>query len=120
MGWKHYRDMIVWQKSMDLVDEVYRLTRHLPKEEMLALAGQMRRAAISIPSNIAEGHGRQTIREFKHFLSIAKGSVAEVETQIMIGTRQNYFSDTDAEHALRLCDEIGKMLTKLISMESIF
>ena len=69
MGWTHYQDLIVWQKAMDLVDELYRLLGFLPREESYALADQMRRAVISIPSNIAEGHGRQTGKEFKQFLS---------------------------------------------------
>ena len=84
MSWKHYRDLIVWQKSMELVDEIYRLTNLLPKEELYCLSDQMRRAAISIPSNIAEGHGRQTSKEFRQFLSISKGSVCELETQLEI------------------------------------
>ncbi len=78
MGWVHYRDLIVWQKAMDLVDELYQLLGFLPREESYALAVQMRRAVISIPSNIAEGHGRQTEKEFKQFLSIARGSLYEV------------------------------------------
>ena len=117
MSWKHYRDLIVWQKSMELVDEIYRLTNLLPKEELYCLSDQMRRAAISIPSNIAEGHGRQTSKEFKQFLSISKGSVCELETQLEIGCRQKYFSDEDILIAQGLCDEIRKMLIRLIQVE---
>ena len=91
MAWSHYTNMIVWQKAMDLTDEVYRLTKSLPKEELFSLTDQLRRAAVSVPSNIAEGYGRQTDREFKQFLSIARGSVFEVETQLFICIRQNYF-----------------------------
>ena len=113
MSWVHYQDLIVWQKSMDLVDEIYHLAQLLPKEELFSLSDQMRRAAVSVPSNIAEGHGRQTEKEFRQFLSVAKGSLYELETQIHIGIRQNFFSAEQAEAALCLCREVGKMLTKL-------
>ncbi len=115
MSWKHYRELIVWQKAMDLTDEIYRLVRKLPKEELYSLSNQLRRAAISVPSNIAEGHGRQTDKEFKQFLSIAKGSVFEAETQILIAVRQGYISNEDAQPVFSLCDEVGRMLTALIT-----
>ncbi|MBR3294263.1 MAG: four helix bundle protein [Oscillospiraceae bacterium] len=115
MAWTHYRELIVWQKAMDLADEVYALTRRLPKEEQFALSDQLRRAAVSVPSNIAEGHGRQTEKEFKQFLSIAKGSVYELETQITICLRQGYLTEEQAHSALSLCEEVGKMLTRLMS-----
>ena len=110
-----YQNLIVWQKAMDLTDEIYMLAKLLPKEELFSLSDQMRRAAVSIPSNIAEGRGRQTEKEFRQFLSIAKGSVFEVETQIRIAIRQSYFSIDAAQAALALCDEVGKMLTVLIT-----
>ena len=119
MAWTHYSDLIVWQKAMELTDEVYALTRLLPREEMFALADQMRRAAISVPSNIAEGHGRQSEKEFKQFLSIAQGSVFELETQLHICLRQGYFSEHKATSAFSLCLEIGKMLTKLITAPAL-
>ena len=115
MGWKHYQDLIVWQKSMDLVDEIYHLTGLLPREETYSLSDQMRRAAISVPSNIAEGHGRQTEKEFKQFLSIGRGSLFELETQIYICIRQKFFTEEQANSALNLCKETGKMLTKLLT-----
>ncbi len=115
MAWTHYHELIVWQKAMELADEVYALARCLPKEELFALSDQMRRAAVSVPSNIAEGHGRQTEKEFKQFLSIAKGSVYEIETQITICLRQRFLSEEQAFSALSLCDEVGKMLTRLFS-----
>lgn len=114
MSWTHYTDLIVWQKAMDLTDAVYELVKQLPKDELYALSEQMRRAAISVPSNIAEGHGRQSSKEFRQFLSIAKGSVCELETQIYIGVRQHYFSHREAEITLNLCAEIRRMLTALI------
>ena len=114
MSWSHDTDLIVWQKAMDLTDAVYVLARQLPKDELYALSDQLRRAAISVPSNIAEGHGRQSPKEFRQFLSIAKGSVCELETQIYIGLRQQYFSQKDTEAVLSLCSEVRKMLTSLL------
>ncbi len=114
MGWKHYKDLIVWQKSMDLVEEVYALTKRLPVDERYALTDQIRRAVVSVPSNVAEGHGRQTDKEFRQFLSIAKGSVCEVETQLLICVRLKYLTEEQITRAITLCDEIRKMLTKLI------
>ena len=90
MSVRNYRELIAWQKSMDLVERVYLATRSFPKEEVYGLCAQVRRAVVSIPSNIAEGQGRQTTREFVHFLSIAHGSLREVETQILIARRLNY------------------------------
>jgi len=110
---KSYRELIVWQKAMDLVVEVYDLIALLPKEEQYALAGQMRRAVVSIPSNIAEGNSRNTTKEYVQFLNIALGSKAELETQIEICRRLDYFNDT--EKAEGLCEETGKMLNAIIS-----
>ena len=115
MGWRHYKDLIVWQKSMDLVEEVYQLLKSLPADERYALTDQMRRSVVSIPSNIAEGHGRQTEKEFKQFLAVAKGSVSEIETQLLICIRLHYLTDDQTEKALSLCQEIRKMLMKLIT-----
>ena len=118
MAWTSYRDLIVWQKAMDLVDESYHLLRLLPKEELFSLSDQMRRAACTIPSNIAEGHGRQSEKEFHHYLSIAKGSVYELDTQIQICLRQGYFLPEDAGSALSLCAEVGKLLTTLLKTKN--
>ena len=115
MAWSHYRDMIVWQKAMDLTNEIYRLAKLLPKEEQFSLSDQMRRAAVSVPSNIAEGHGRLSEKDFRHFLSVAKGSVNELQTQLYICVRQQFFTEKQAEEAFSLCDEVGKILTKLIT-----
>ena len=115
MSINNYREMIVWQKSMDLVVEVYRLLKHLPREEQFALTSQMRRSAISIPSNIAEGQSRKSFREFSNFLSIARGSLAELETQLYICEKLNYLSAEQIDLPLKLSDEIGRMLTSLIS-----
>ncbi len=87
-----YKDLTVWQKSMDLLVEIYRLTKLFPRDEQFASTSQVRRAAISIPSNIAEGHGRLTKAEFRHFLCVARGSFAEAETQLQIAIRLGYFN----------------------------
>lgn len=110
MAAKNYRDLIVWQKAMDLTEEVYRLSKFLPKEELYSLTDQMRRAAVSISSNIAEGQGRGSIKSFIHFLSIARGSKAELETQLLLCVRLGYLKSEQVEPALGLCDEIGRMI----------
>src|SRR5712691_5534753 len=84
---KNYQELIVWQKAMDLVEDVYKASRDFPREEVYALTSQIRRAAVSIPSNIAEGQGRRTTLDFLRHLSIAYGSLREVETQILIAGR---------------------------------
>ena len=98
---------------MDLVTEVYPLTRAFPREELYGLTNQIRRAAVSIPSNIAEGQARRSTAEFRHFLSIAQGSRAEVETQLRIATRLEYIKETEAHTAFALLTEIQKMLAVL-------
>ena len=112
---KSFQDLLVWQKAMELVEEVYRLARLLPTEETYALSDQMRRAAVSIPSNIAEGQARNSTKEFLKFLAIAKGSNAELQTQCLICQRLSYVSETDMQSALTLSTEIGKMLNSLIT-----
>lgn len=108
-----YRDLIVWQKSMDLVERVYRMTGVFPKEEMYGLSSQVRRAAVSIPSNIAEGQARKSTAEFMQFLSIAQGSRAEVETQTLIAQRLGYVTESQIKEILSLLDEISRMLNTL-------
>lgn len=110
-----YRDLIVWQKSMDLVDEIYKIIKLLPQEERFALSDQMRRSAISVPSNIAEGYERKSKKEYLQFLSIAKSSRAELETQLYICIRQNYITHSQADKAFGLCDEVGRILNALIN-----
>ena len=99
---------------MDLTVEIYKLVKKLPKEELFSLSDQMRRAAVSIPSNIAEGNGRQTSGEFQHYLRISKGSAAELETQLQICEKIGYLAKTDISHAMNLLTEISKMLTTLM------
>ena len=112
---KSYKDLLVWQKAIDLTVEVYRIVKKLPKEELYALSGQIRRAVVSIPSNISEGQSRNSQKEFMHFLSIAKGSKSELETQIYICKKIGYLSDEDIEKTMGLMEEVGKMLNSLIN-----
>ena len=110
---RSYKDLLVWQKALDLVDEVYTLTAHFPKEEMYGLANQLRRAAVSVPSNIAEGHARRSRAEYRSFLGIARGSMAEVETQLIIASRREFLSSEETSRVLALHDEISRMLSVL-------
>ena len=107
-----FKELVVWQKAMDLVDEVYLLQRGFPKPEVYGLGDQLRRAVVSIPSNIAEGHGRGSRKDYVHFLSIARGSVYETITQLNIAKRQGYHKDISLaeSHA----NEIARMLNALI------
>ena len=115
MGYENYQKLIVWQKSMTLAKQIYLLTDLLPQKELYAMTNQLRRAAISVPSNIAEGHGRNSKAEFIHFLSISRGSVSELETQLLLCHDIGYFSQEQIESQLSLCDEIQKMLSKMIT-----
>lgn len=111
-----YTDLVVWQRAMDLLEEIYKLVKILPPDERFSLADQMRRAAVSIPSNIAEGKGRESKKEFIRFLLIALGSKNELETQLYICVRVGYLSDNEISKALNLCDEIGRMTNKLLKI----
>ncbi len=108
-----YQDLIVWQKAMELVERIYRMTRNFPKEELYGLTSQIRRASVSIPSNIAEGQARRSTAEFLNFLSIAQGSRAEVETQTLIALRLGYVTRNQIAEILALLDEISRMLNAL-------
>ena len=110
-----YQDLIVWQKSMDLVEMIYGLTRQLPEHEKYALSSQMQRAAVSIPSNIAEGNLRRYQKEYSHFISIALGSAAELETQLLVCRRVHRFNDGAIDDHLGLVSEIKKMLYVILS-----
>jgi four helix bundle protein len=108
-----FRELKVWQKAMDLTVEVYMAVQHLPKDETYALSDQMRRAAVSVPSNIAEGHGRDSSKEFIRFLSMARGSLRELSTQIEICERLHYLEETRTSVSKTLIVEVDKMLTSL-------
>ena len=111
---RNYRDLIAWQRAMDLVEAVYTATRSFPKEELYGLTSQIRRASVSIASNVAEGHGRSGGREFAHRLSIAHGSLCEVETQLEIAARLGYISNDRMEEILLLAIETGKLINGLM------
>ncbi len=108
-----YDDLLVWQRSMDLVREVYEVTRPFPNEERFGLAGQLRRSAISVASNIAEGQGRASTSEFLHHLSFAYGSLIEVETQARIAAMLGYLLPHRFESLLAKTSEVGRMLNGL-------
>ena len=113
MAAAHYQELIAWQKAMDLVEVVYRVTRQFPPEERYGLTNQLRRSAVSIPSNIAEGQGRGVGAEFAHHLRIANGSRQEVETQILIAQRLRYIDGKEAGTALVSAAEVGRLIAGL-------
>lgn len=110
-----YSELIVWQKAMNLVEDIYRLTKKFPREEIYSLTDQIRRAAVSIPSCIAEGHDRFHSGQYSYFLSMAQGSRAELETQIILADRLGYIENIEKDVILDKCQEISKMLYGLIS-----
>jgi four helix bundle protein len=108
-----HRDLIVWQKAMGLTVQVYRLSSFFPPTESYRLTAQVTRAAASVPANIAEGHSRATRKDYAQFLSIAKGSLMETETFLMLAVRLGYVSEQDATATLALLTEVSKMITVL-------
>ena len=110
---RDYKDLHVWQKGMQLAKEIYLLTGKFPSEEKFGLVSQMRRAAVSIPSNIAEGQARNTTGEFVQFISHAEGSAAEVDTQLRLSIELGYYSTNDLEAVFRLLTDVQKMLKRL-------
>jgi len=109
-----YRDLIVWRRAIELVEAVYTLSGHFPEDERFGLTSQLRRAAVSVASNIAEGKSRGTRKEYRQFLVIAYGSSAEVETQLYMAKKLHFVDDTLFKHADILLDEVMKMLRTLI------
>jgi len=110
-----YRNLIAWQKAMRLVTEIYEATRTFPRDELYGLTSQLRRAAVSVPSNIAEGQARFSRREFHHFLSIARGSLVEIETQIQIAENLCYLRAAARSRLLAEAAELGRVLNGLIA-----
>jgi four helix bundle protein len=108
-----YNELVVWQKAMNLVTEVYKITSTFPSEERFGLSSQMRRAAVSVPSNVAEGQGRKATGAYINHLSIAHGSLMELETQIQIASRLNFVSANETSTLLAQTNEIGRMLNAL-------
>jgi four helix bundle protein len=113
MALKSYKELLVWQKALDLVFAVYRYSIVFPKDEVYGLRQQIRRAAVSIPSNIAEGQCRNTTKDFLHFLAIARGSLGELETQILIAGKLDYFNQEQLTDLFGQLNEIGRMLSGL-------
>ena len=113
---KTYRDLIVWQKAITLVTEVYSATSTFPKEELFAITSQIKRSGISIPSNISEGYGRQHRLEYIRFLQIAGGSLYELQTQLEISGNLNFLNQTTLKSLLEKCNKIERMLNKLIGI----
>ncbi len=111
---RRYDDLVAWQKAMALVEYVYVLSKRFPKEEIYGLTSQVRRAAVSIPSNIAEGHGRNGRREFVHHLSIALGSLAEVETQVQIASRLGYIGADELSQFQSMASESARIMVGLM------
>ncbi|MDO4165725.1 MAG: four helix bundle protein [Bacteroides sp.] len=112
---RNHKDLIVWQKSMKLVKELYQISRSFPKEEMYGITSQMRRAAVSIPSNIAEGYGRGHDKELIQFLYVALGSASELETQLVICKEINYLTPEEFDMLNNLNTEVIRMLSSLIN-----
>ena len=110
-----YRQLVAWQKAMDLAEEVYRATQRFPKEELYGITSQLRRAVISVPSNIAEGQGRQSTGEFRQFLGNARGSLLEVESHLLLAERFHDLRHEAAEDLLGRSAEAGKVLNGLIA-----
>ncbi len=110
---KAFHDLMVWQRSMDLSISVYRLTETFPRSETYGLSSQMRRAAVSVPSNIAEGAARSTRKDFRHFVIMARGSLAELQTQLILAGRLGYSGENQVRDAYQQAIRIGQMLTKL-------
>lgn len=111
---KNYQDLILWQKAMNFVTQVYRVTKQFPRDEIYGLTAQVRKAAVSVPSNIAEGQGRFSTREFIHFLSIAHGSLCEAETQVLIAERLLYIDEQMRGQLMGLSAEVGRLLHGLV------
>jgi four helix bundle protein len=109
-----FRDLIGWQKAMDLAEEIYAVTSTFPKEERYGLISQMRRCSVSIASDIAEGHGRLTTRDWQHFLSQARGSTHELETQLILSRRLQFGDQTRIERAIRNAEEVGRIINGLL------
>lgn len=110
-----YRDLIAWQKAMRLVTGVYEATRQFPRDERYGLTSQLRRAAVSVPSNIAEGQARFSRKEFHHFLTLSRGSLVEIETQFVIAQNLGYLSAKETQPLLAQAAELGRILNGLMA-----
>ena len=111
---RSYRDLVVWQRALELAVLIYGFSEGFPRNEVYGLTAQLRRASVSVPSNIAEGYGRGSRKEYIQFLSIAQGSLKEIETQAILAQRLNYSTSTQTEKLLANSEVVGKMLGSLI------
>ena len=110
---RDFRDLIVWQRSVDFIVEVYQLTRRFPVDERYGITSQLRRAAVSVSSNIAEGSGRTSLPDRRNFLGFSRGSMKESESLLLVSQRLGFVSETDCERAFGYANEIGRMLTRI-------
>jgi four helix bundle protein len=113
MAWKTYRELIAWQKAVDFVVAAYEAAKAFPREELYGLTAQVKRAVVSIPCNIAEGQGRRTTKDFVHFLSIAYGSLREVETQLLVASRLNFLAAEGLPALTERAGEVGRLINGL-------
>ena len=113
MSISSYRELKVWQHGIDLSESIYRSTADFPKHELYGLTSQLRRASVSIPSNIAEGHSRESTKEYLHHLSFSLGSLAELETQLTIALRLGYLTSAATDALLERCEHVGRMMRNL-------
>jgi four helix bundle protein len=118
MAASSFRDLRVWQEAMKLTAEIYRSTSAFPKHELYGLSQQIRRAAVSVPSNIAEGKGHRSDKEFVHFLLHARGSLLELQTQLLISEELQYVGQEEAQRLLKLAEGVGRALSGLINSMS--
>jgi four helix bundle protein len=114
MAVKHYRELVAWQKAMDLVQAIYEITRQFPRDEQFGLINQIRRASVSVPSNIAEGQGRRMRKQFALFLRIAMGSVQEIETQLLIAERLGYVTCAELLPVQERTQEVSRRVSGLL------
>jgi four helix bundle protein len=111
---RSYRDLLIWQKGMQLAEDCWLMTRSYPKEELFGMTSQIRRSAASVPANIAEGYGRESRGEYIHFLRVSQGSLKELETHLILSARVGLCQETDTSALLSTSEEIGRMLRALI------
>ena len=114
MAVSNYRELVAWQTAMELTERVYRLTSKFPRHEKFGLSDQLRRASVSVPSNIAEGQGRRLRKQFALFLRIARGSVQEIETQLLIAARLGYAPEAEVAELVQFSEEVGRIVSGLL------
>ena len=111
---QNFKDLRIWQKGIEIVEDIYRMTKNYPKDETYGLSSQMRRSAVSIPSNIAEGFARRSNKEFRHFLFVAHGSAAEVQSALYIALDQGHILESDFQALYQDAEEVSKMIAGFI------